>query len=233
MYPSYTRPSSLPLTKENLQHLEHSNNNEILERYCRNIEYARDIIRSQSSPPKNDLVVASPRLLPFPYHNDSLFLPTAEQIQYHLHSSTQDSLSTSRAESFSTLWPDSSLLMSRPQSTTNIIRGDSNHSISMNSGVQIKHERRSLPARLEHQLMSRRLKKFRYAPSVASSSTAASQPKKPWIKRIIQLFHKNNKKSNTQQQLDNNHPVWYCQYSNNPTSHLEKYYNSDSVAIVS
>lgn len=242
-----TRASSLPLTKENLKHLDskqkfnsHSNN-EILERYCREIEYARDINRSQSTPPvlKNDLVVASPRILPFPYHNDSLFLPTAEQIHYHLHS---DSLSTSRTESFSTLPPDSSVLISRPHSTTNIIHGDSNYSISMNSGVQYQHERRSLPARLEHQLMSKRFKKFRRTSSIASSSIATSiveQPpppiklnndtqKKPWIKRIMKIFTKTKKPVN-----NNNGPVWYCQYSENPTSRFEKYYNYDPIAIVS
>lgn len=224
--------SSLPLTKENLKHLNNrpQRNNEILERF---IEY-----RPQSVPPttnsKNDVVVASPRLLPFPYHNDSLFLPTAEQIQYQLQSS--DSLSTSRAESLSTFLPDySSALASRPHSTANIIT--SNYSISMNSGVQYNHERRSLPARLEHQL---KIKRFYRPSSIDSSSIASSavkpEPikmnmnKKPWIlRRILQLFHRNKK--NTNQNGDP--PVWYCQYSKNPASRFDKFYNYDPIAIIS
>jgi hypothetical protein len=223
----------LPLTKENLANLEdiHLEHNDILERYCQEISRnsARDNARSHSAPPcRNDEVVASPRTLPFPYHNDSMFLPTAEQFQYHLSSSTESSTST-RADS-----------ISRPQSTT--VRG-SQHSMTSSTYPA----RRSLPARLDHLIAARNFSKQRFlrrTSSLGSSSAASSsllhedEPaevplkhnKKPWIKRILKFF---NKKNQQKQYSEGNPPVWYYQYSTNPTSRFEKYYNQQQMVIVS
>ncbi|KAL9544131.1 hypothetical protein MBANPS3_007787 [Mucor bainieri] len=61
-----------------------------------------------------------------------------------------------------------------------------------------------------------------------------SQNKKPWLKRIFKFFNKNTKQQQQQQQQhQDGNPVWYCQYSKNPTSRFEKYYNQKQMVIVS
>jgi hypothetical protein len=247
----------LPLTKENLENLQntHLENNDILERYCQEISRnsARDNTRSQSTPPfRNDEVVASRRILPFPYHNDSMFLPTAEQLQYHLSSAEG---SSTRADSSSAV--DSNFLISRPHSTT--VRGSNSQYSMVSSTTGHSPARRSLPARLDHLIMSKNFSKQRFllrTSSLGSSSAASSsllhdidasaehevplmasstkQAKKPWIKRILKFFHHSNKKTQQQKQYrEGNPPVWYCQYSTNPTSRFEKYYNQQQMVIVS
>lgn len=270
------QPPILPLTEENLLNLS-SNNNEMLERYCQEMTLQR--VRCQSTPPQlttqqqqksNDIVVASPRILPFPYHNDSMFLPTAEQIQYQMASSCYDNFSssgTSRADSSSSIIPPSPSFMSRPkrpQSTNTNIRGSSNYSVSSISHHHHHHQhrgRRSLPARLDSLVMTNSSSKHRFLRRSSSCSSFGSssvlslevvennyahqqqqqqpvqpQPhlshtKKPWLKRIFKFFNKNTKQP-PQQHQDGN-PVWYCQYSKNPTSRFEKYYNQKQMVIVS
>lgn len=80
-----------PLTLENLSKVELAEPSSMpLARYCNDIRSASHIsaypesnISSQRKSPQRriqqqDKVIESPRLLPFPYHNDSYFLPTAE-----------------------------------------------------------------------------------------------------------------------------------------------------------
>ncbi|KAK4519052.1 uncharacterized protein ATC70_009280 [Mucor velutinosus] len=268
------QPPVLPLTEENLLILS-SNNNEMLERYCQEMTLQR--VRCQSTPPQlttqqqqqknNDIVFASPRILPFPYHNDSMFLPTAEQIQYQMASSCNDNFSssgTSRADSSSSIIPPSPSFMSRPkrpQSTNTNIRGSSNYSVSSISHHHQHRGRRSLPARLDSLVMTNSLSKHRFlrrsssCSSFGSSSVSSleviennyahqqqqqqsvqpqphlSHTKKPWLKRIFKFFNKNTKQQ--QQQHQDGNPVWYCQYSKNPTSRFEKYYNQKQMIIVS
>lgn len=79
------------LTLENLSKIELAEPSSMpLARYCNEIKSASHIsaypesnISSQRKSPQRriqqqDKVIESPRLLPFPYHNDSYFLPTAE-----------------------------------------------------------------------------------------------------------------------------------------------------------
>lgn len=241
---SFQSTSPLPLTRENLMNFQDtmvqqkdSVSNEILQRYCHEIILSRQQQsiatpsyreRCQSTPPQRDVVVASPRVLPFPYHNDSMFLPTAEQIQYHHLYSSVVSSSTSRADS-SSIPPESEYFISRPHSTTNM--HCSNHSLS---SLQQPAERRSLPARLDNTnfIISKSNKQQRFlrrSSSFASNSTLShagdNDTKKPWLKRILKFFNKNKKlkkqQESTEESIDQ---VWYCQYSKNPSTRFEKYY---------
>lgn len=234
--------SSLPLTRENLLNFQNSMSqqkdsvaNEILQRYCHELLLSKQPSsyreRCHSTPPQRDEVVASPRALPFPYHNDSMFLPTAEQIQYqHLHTSVVSS-STSRADSSSTP-PESEYLISRPHSTTNI--QCSNHSLT---SLQQPSERRSLPSKFDisrNLIISKSNKKQRFLhrfSSFDSNSSTLSEPpqkddeKKPLLKRILKIFSKSKKIKEPSMNDESIHQVWYCQYSKNPSARFEKYYH--------
>ncbi|KAG2197325.1 hypothetical protein INT47_012755 [Mucor saturninus] len=232
----------LPLTRENLMNFQDTMEqkdsvpNEILQRYCHEIHQWRQPVyreRCQSSPPQPDIVVASPRVLPFPYHNDSMFLPTAEQIQYrHLHSSTVSS-STSRAD-LSSIPPESEHFISRPHSTTTTTNIHSNHSLS-----SFPWERRSLPARLEHTfIISKSNNKPRFlrrSSSFVSNSTlnnTEETTKKPWLKRVLKFFNKSTSRKMQKREEDESiDQVWYCQYSKNPSTRFEKYYQQQQQVI--
>ncbi|KAG2229837.1 hypothetical protein INT48_001085 [Thamnidium elegans] len=212
--------------------------NEILRRYCHEINLSRQQPsyreRCQSTPPQRDIVVASPRILPFPYHNDSMFLPTAEQIQYQNTHTSVVSSSTSRADSSSIL-PESEYLTSRPQLATNI----SNRSLS---SLQQPSERRSLPAILDYGrniVISKSNKQQRFlrrSSSFGSNSTLSELPqqddiKKPWLKRILKFFNKNKKVREPSINEGSVHQVWYCQYSKNPSTRFEKYYHHQNQMV--
>lgn len=255
----------LPLTKENLENLQSTqlDHDDILGRYCQEISRntVRNNTRSHSTPPfRSDEVVASPRILPFPYHNDSMFLPTAEQFQYQL-SSAESSLTRAESSSTSLTPVDSNFLASRPRSAT--VHGSNSQYSIISSTVGHYPPRRSLPARLDRLITSRNFSKQRFfnrTSSSGSSSTTASsllldmdeptehevpltaspmnttkRVMKPWIKRILKFFHHNNNKKKSQQKQyhEGNQPVWYYQYSTNPTSRFEKYYNQQHMVIVS
>ncbi|KAI8098889.1 uncharacterized protein BX664DRAFT_319864 [Halteromyces radiatus] len=104
VHPDSITSERLPLTMDNLKKktLDSgiSSTDDVLERYCQDIllqsssttpkrrkqrstlssEHSRRQSGSiKSSTSRDNTVMASPRLLPFPYHNDSLFLPTVEQ----------------------------------------------------------------------------------------------------------------------------------------------------------
>jgi hypothetical protein len=84
------QPKVYPLTLENLSKVKAADpSNMPLARYCNEIEASvtepayRPSSRASTKKtlhrrPSEDKVLESPRLLPFPYHNDSYFLPTAE-----------------------------------------------------------------------------------------------------------------------------------------------------------
>ncbi|CAO3625722.1 unnamed protein product [Cunninghamella echinulata] len=85
-----------PLTEENLSKINNDSPqlyNEMISRYCLtsscnvtspNNRYDNERYQpsQRSRSTTKDIVVESPRLSPFPYHNDSLFLPTVERSQH-------------------------------------------------------------------------------------------------------------------------------------------------------
>ncbi|KAG0740792.1 hypothetical protein G6F57_008998 [Rhizopus arrhizus] len=236
----------LPLTKENLINLSQSTtlmSNEILERYCQEISRPARYDRRQSSVTTTspDTVLASPRLLPFPYHNDSLFLPTAEQLQYNLTTSSSSS-SYSQTE-ISSLF-SSNLPITCPHSAVHIKKCRSNNGSSF-SASRISPERRSLPAKMEHSIKPRhstvsgctRQTSFRSSTHSTASSIykESSSDKKPWLKRLLKFLSKNKGKLNRKQPLQNQpknklDQVWFCQFSKNPTNFIE---NQQLIATVS
>lgn len=79
-----TRSTPLPLTKENLNLINQNESEQasiLLARYYNELPLPSPPSRRERRYSSNstDTVMASPRLQPFPYHNDSLFLPTAER----------------------------------------------------------------------------------------------------------------------------------------------------------
>lgn len=96
-----TSTASLPLTKENLSRVAYAQAEEcepsisMLARYYHDLSLPplpmsprreRKASSTTKSIRSSDTVLASPRLSPFPYHNDSLFLPMAEkQQQQHIY----------------------------------------------------------------------------------------------------------------------------------------------------
>lgn len=102
-----------PLTEENLSKINNDSspyiyNNEMISRYCLNSSsnvsspnsrYENKVAPSPSSSHRSktttrDIVVESPRLSPFPYHNDSLFLPTVEKKQHAYNKRKNGSISS-------------------------------------------------------------------------------------------------------------------------------------------
>ncbi|KAI8887330.1 hypothetical protein K501DRAFT_283321 [Backusella circina FSU 941] len=66
-----------------------------LARFCKEMESSTHLASTTSLPRLTDSVMESPRLLPFPYHNDAYFLPTAEH-DYPGYSTDTSSMSSSR-----------------------------------------------------------------------------------------------------------------------------------------
>lgn len=97
---------SIPLTKENLARVasDDEGSSLLMERYYQGSPRSKSIMSTTTT---TDTVMPSPRLLPFPYHNDSTFLPTAEH--HHRCSSPYQSwavaASTRRASSVSAECP--------------------------------------------------------------------------------------------------------------------------------
>lgn len=111
------------------------------------------------------------------------------------------------------------------------------------------HDRRSLPAKLYKKESFRELRRV---PSLEPYSTAlvhqkeektkskniskqatgtkddTIKRKKTWLRRILKVFNKNRSK-----QTNEKGPVWYCQYSKNPTSCIESYYKNQQLNILS
>ncbi|KAI9494836.1 hypothetical protein BDB00DRAFT_817259 [Zychaea mexicana] len=105
------RPS-LPLTKENLSRYVHQQEETepsftLMSRYYNDLPPPSPVLsarrerRNSSNTTSSDFVVATPRLSPFPYHNDSLFLPTAEQQHNSTISSRRSNSPTPSIDTFS------------------------------------------------------------------------------------------------------------------------------------
>lgn len=90
-----------PLTLENVSKVQLADPyNTPLARYCNEMETPEPVYapsntstRKTMRKPHEDYVLESPRLLPFPYHNDAYFLPTAEH-DYPGNCSTTDASSS-------------------------------------------------------------------------------------------------------------------------------------------
>ncbi|KAG1458771.1 hypothetical protein G6F56_006317 [Rhizopus delemar] len=223
---------SLPLTRQNLSNLNHklaAMPNVVLERYCQ--EIARSSVREKPSI-SPDVVLASPRLLPFPYHNDSLFLPTAEQLQYNLSNNGSIYSSSSKTETASLF---SSPPISRQRSAVTVQKCHNDSTFSSTSHTS--PDRRSLPARKQYNnsikarmsnICTRQISIHSVSSStIASSICKESSDKKPWLKRILKFLTKNklNRKQQTpdKTKLDQ---VWFRQYSKNPS-----FINKQSITV--
>ncbi|ORY98133.1 hypothetical protein BCR43DRAFT_490924 [Syncephalastrum racemosum] len=216
---TYLMPShqTLPLTKENLSRIvEQDSSFSLLTRYCNDYTpppsplcrprphtptYRR---KDSLSGSEADTVMASPRQLPFPYHNDSLFLPTAEQ--YHV--SSRLSLDERRPR--------------RPSSTTEHYRAS-----SPLAGASLPKRHASAPPSFDK--ARRALVRTPSMTSAASSASSASTLKatdekhRPlWLKRVIKLFStlKRRKSFQSERKLRScrrsEAAVWYSQYAANP-----------------
>ncbi|KAI8061860.1 uncharacterized protein B0P05DRAFT_556979 [Gilbertella persicaria] len=219
--------SPLPLTKENLLKLQNQSSvqkDEILNRFYQGLTKNRRQ-RCQSNPHKDDVVVASPWVLPFPYHNDSMFLPTAEHIQYKQHNA---SIITATYSSSSLL--ESNLTKRRPKSTPG---GSYSTTICSSLKKQHQRKRRALMSQYES-VMTENQGSLTLSSSLSSLSSNSIQEitmpitKKSWLlKRLLRLFKKQKKHTN-----DNHSTVWYCQYTNNPPMNFKKYYQDPPTIAV-
>ncbi|KAI9303312.1 hypothetical protein BJ944DRAFT_268621 [Cunninghamella echinulata] len=104
-----------PLTEENLSKINKDSPqfyNEMISRYCLtsscnvtspNNRYDNERYQpsQRSRSTSKDVVVESPRLSPFPYHNDSLFLPTVERSQHGYNSNKRKNGSMSSLSLYS------------------------------------------------------------------------------------------------------------------------------------
>jgi hypothetical protein len=100
----YTPRQTYPLTFENVSKVTLAEPSCMpLARFCKEIESSTNITSTTSSPSPSprltDSVMESPRLLPFPYHNDAYFLPTAEHDYPGYSTTDSSSMSSSRAGS--------------------------------------------------------------------------------------------------------------------------------------
>ncbi|KAI8978940.1 hypothetical protein BDB01DRAFT_798663 [Pilobolus umbonatus] len=231
----------LPLTKENLKSLDRIEPNEIFKRYWQETPCASSPSQSslhrrcQSTQPNPDVVVVSPRLLPFPYHNDSMFLPTAEQLQYRVANSSSAPPASNASHTGSYLHSFES----------SFSRSSTTHVPSIGSPQTF--ERRSLPARLDYsshkhsswgKKFGGRLLRKDTASSCCSSSiistvdedtpittttsntnTSTTPQRKHWIKRIFKVFS-SKKKSDIKKEDAGR--VWYCEYSKNPSPYHDQ-----------
>ncbi|KAI8148025.1 hypothetical protein BJV82DRAFT_594312 [Fennellomyces sp. T-0311] len=208
------RPSSLPLTKENLSKHAVREDAEpsftLLSRYYNELPLPSPVLsarrerRDSSNTTTSDFVVASPRLSPFPYHNDSLFLPTAEQ---HQHSTISSRRSNSPTPSIDTLsnhhypFRRASAAERRPSPLATIPprRQTSAPPLDRSTRKPKEQDRQSLPRKARKwwlwisELLTIKLKKKNKASSMTGSRACA-----------------------TPCRLTENSPVWYSQFAANP-----------------
>ncbi|KAI8371878.1 hypothetical protein BD560DRAFT_395702 [Blakeslea trispora] len=225
---------SLPLTKSNLNKLQDESliechKDEIFSRFYQEL-IKNHHPKVEPNPDKADVVVASPKVLPFPYHNDSMFLPTAEHIQYKQHRCGTDA---SQSSKISSSFMDSNVSKRRPKSMP--IPRDS-CSMTTNSSYK-KHqqwERRSLTSQYEAMVTfaAGNQRRSSIRSSITSISTSCSNirdkgvscltksiSRKPrLLKRLLRLFtkQKSQETQKRQHKISHHGPVWYCQYSSNP-----------------
>ncbi|KAI9014428.1 hypothetical protein CLU79DRAFT_838473 [Phycomyces nitens] len=233
--------TSLPLTKENLMLVTDETEQPVnmLVRYYTGMATASSetssissvpIRRRERRPSSMDAVMQSPRLLPFPYHNDSLFLPTAEQghrpstLSSPNSSLVDISISNYQPPNGSTPAPSrrsSATDYRRPAQVPQAPRRQSSAPGSFNKAriaFTKKHrtsKRKSAPATVQN------------LPSLDTSSNSSDssdpcEPESPnWISRALKFFSK--RKTAPPPSVGpakvcrfSEQPVWYSQYANNP-----------------
>lgn len=117
----YSLKKDTPLTLENVARIQDADpSGTPLARYCLGPSpsyYTTNTRRKRyiTSKPSRDNVLESPRILPFPYHNDSFFLPTAEHD--HPGSSSMIIDSTSSIASANTINESQVTSIRRPSSS--------------------------------------------------------------------------------------------------------------------
>ncbi|RCH84747.1 hypothetical protein CU097_005679 [Rhizopus azygosporus] len=233
--------NSAPLTKENLLKFNKeakSTRNEILSRYCREASISSSVReRCQSTPTSShpDIVLASPRLLPFPYHNDSHFLPTAERLQYNLANSYSISSSSSSYRAETSSIPSTIQNISRPQSRSNL-----KNCCHLSSSIASTHTRKpsSMPYLYSSSSSIRRhssivkddasSSNYRSLSATCSITTSpihkesySDRKQIPWIKRLLKFLNKNKLKPHRNREdlercKSKSNQVWFCKFAVNP-----------------
>lgn len=193
LYPSY----SSPLTLENLskvQFIEPSNTP--LARYCQELEkpsYYTESIYSKTSSKKRlikeekDHVLESPRLIPFPYHNDSFFLPTAE------HDSPGNAVTADTTSSYVSLHTFGS---------RSLLRQHQNSKASLVSSIQRKASTVTPSSLRDVMVPQHSLTSDTQQPKVTKKS--------PWYKKLWKFLRPVKKQTKIEE------PVWYSQFRSNP-----------------
>ncbi|KAI9020834.1 hypothetical protein CLU79DRAFT_753992 [Phycomyces nitens] len=170
----------LPLTKENLSRKER----EEAELHSSNISRRR---RTSTK----DCVMESPRLMPFPYHNDSCFLPTVEHPQSK-QPTTESYVSLSNT-AFSSCSPSSYASTRTPCSLSTEKRSVS-FAAPLENGFDKLDKSKSSPAR---RLLSRG--------KINVPGT-----------RFVHFCRKWLGKREPETRLTENSPVWYSRFDSNP-----------------
>ncbi|KAI8368291.1 uncharacterized protein BYT42DRAFT_586052 [Radiomyces spectabilis] len=198
----HRRLKSLPLTKENLMVFNDHQAKQPPPKKRVYSSLGHSTVSSWRKHCRQDVVLESPHISPFPYHNDSLFLPLAEHTPPLSHPSSNKS-STSGSQSSS-----STLSRSGCGSHTSLWHNSSHVELK-----QIKQEpATNLPRRAASAppLMDR--KRHRSLPSKMASFHIG--------KLLKRLFHatipKRNSKKATSSPIDTSSTVWYSQYTANP-----------------
>ncbi|KAF7731455.1 hypothetical protein EC973_000263 [Apophysomyces ossiformis] len=213
----------LPLTKENLALMTQSEPSAArMARYCNDLasisssislpppRHARERCQSSTS---IDRVMASPRLLPFPYHNDSMFLPTAETI-YHPYPSRHphSNASVHRAPLYS---PSISSFTSASITTaTSIHRRASAVDRRTLPAIPPRRQASAPPFEKAKRLVSKQRPSSSKCSEIAREFPADGR--RNWLWRVWKFVckRKNNTKSSCRMAEA---PVWYSQYASNPS----------------
>ncbi|KAI9257682.1 hypothetical protein BY458DRAFT_518611 [Sporodiniella umbellata] len=244
---SSDRPSSKPklysLTVENVSKLDMVNECDTpLARFCSETDSP---ITSQSSllghrkrQPRPDCVLESPRVVPFPYHNDSYFLPTAEQDYPGTLADTASNASIYTHGSRSTFRKPLSFISSRPRPpvgpfpctpTKKMVDPFTLRCRRRSTSFSTLHTHIEEHTKLDTKTPRWRLKKhlFRSKPreslakSETSSSTLLATDSTQWYKKLWKFFRSSRTKLTTGQTVYKSQPVWYVQFRPNPSpSHL-------------
>lgn len=212
--------ASLPLTKENLSRVAYAQAEECEPSISMLARYYHDLSlpplpmsprreRKASSTTRSirsDTVLASPRLSPFPYHNDSLFLPMAEKQQqqyiYHhqqMHHSISSQTSFNHLEQKRRSSANESHRKASPLSKTTPRRQTSAPPMDRATRSQWSHE---------NNIKMRWPGAFRH-----------------WFARLFQgkkrtMTH--SACSTKHQCLSEDSPVWYSQFAGNPSPPIKR-----------
>ncbi|KAI7879978.1 hypothetical protein K492DRAFT_178200 [Lichtheimia hyalospora FSU 10163] len=206
-----TSTASLPLTKENLSHAEECEPSiSMLARYYHDLSLPPLPMspRRERKPSsttrsiRSDTVLASPRLSPFPYHNDSLFLPMAEKQQPIYHQQMHHSQSS--------LHP---LQQKRPSSAS-----EPHHRRS--SPLAMTPPRRHVSAPPMDRATRRQ---WHHDHSLNDTKMRWPGAFRHWFARLFQGKKQGASCSTTKHHcLSEDSPVWYSQFAGNPSPPTER-----------